>query len=88
VLPDRIEAIQRYPRPTNLRALRRFLGMVGFYARFVPEYSRKVATLHALKRKDVPYVWDEEHQRTFDSLKRVLLRPRCSKFRILLEILY
>jgi len=32
VLPDRVTAIQRYPRPSNLRALRRFLGMVGFYA--------------------------------------------------------
>ena len=72
VLPDRVESIQRYPRPTNLRALRRFLGMVGFYARFVPEYSRKAATLHALKKKDFPFVWDEAHQWAFDSLKRAL----------------
>jgi hypothetical protein len=70
VLPDRVEAIQRYPRPTKRRALRRFLEMVGFYARFVPEYSRKAAALHALKRKDVPFVWYEEHQRAFDSLKK------------------
>jgi hypothetical protein len=32
VLPDRGETIQRYPRTTNQRALKRFLGMVGFYA--------------------------------------------------------
>jgi hypothetical protein len=69
VLPDRVDAIQKYPRSTNLRALRRFLGMVGFYARFIPGYSRKTATLHALKRKGVSFVWDEEHQRAFDSLK-------------------
>ena len=71
-MPDRVEAIQRYPRPTNLRALRRFLEMVGFYTRFVPEYSRKAAALHALKRKDVLFVWYEEHQRAFDSLKKAL----------------
>jgi len=70
LLPDRVEAIQRYPRQTNLRALRRFLGMVGFYTWFIPKYSRKAATLHALKRKDAPFVWDKEHQRAFDSLKR------------------
>jgi hypothetical protein len=57
VLPDRVEAIQRYPRPTNLRTLRRFLGMLGFYGRFISEYSDKAAMLHALKRKDVPFVW-------------------------------
>jgi hypothetical protein len=38
VLPDRIAAIQSFPRPTTLRTLRRFLGMVGFYARFIPEF--------------------------------------------------
>jgi hypothetical protein len=38
VLPERVEAIRKYPRPVNLRALRRFLGMVGFYARFILQY--------------------------------------------------
>jgi len=34
--------------------------------------SQQAATLHALKRKDVPFVWEEEHQRAFDSLKKAL----------------
>ena len=38
VLPDRVVVIRSYPRPNNLRALRRFLGMVGIYARFIPEF--------------------------------------------------
>jgi hypothetical protein len=38
ILPDRIQAIQQYPPPRNLRALRRFIGMVGFYSRFIPDY--------------------------------------------------
>jgi hypothetical protein len=50
VLPDRVTSIKIYPRPTTLRTLR-FLGMVGFYARFIPELSRKVAVLHVLKKK-------------------------------------
>ena len=36
VLQDRVAAIHSYPRPHNLRTLRRFLGMIGFYARFIP----------------------------------------------------
>jgi hypothetical protein len=51
ILPDRVTAIQRYPRPTNLRSLR-FMGMVGFYACFIPGYG------------EVPFVRSEEHQQT------------------------
>ena len=39
VLADRVKAINQYPRPNNLRSLRRFLGMVGFYARLSPDIA-------------------------------------------------
>jgi len=51
VIPDRVEAIKQFPRPRNLRSLRRFIGMVGFYARFIPDFSSKAAPLHGLKGK-------------------------------------
>ena len=51
VLLERVAAIQIYPRPNNLRTLRRFVGMNGFYARFMTNYSKFAAALHALKRK-------------------------------------
>jgi len=72
VLPDRVSAIRNYPRPTNLRSLRRFIGMVGFYARFIPDYSRKAAVLHSLKKKAVPFIWRDEHQAAFEILKQAL----------------
>jgi len=72
VLPDRVTTIQEYPRPTNLRALRRFMGMVGFYARFIPGYANVASVLHALKKKGVHFVWGAEHQAAFDHLKQAL----------------
>jgi len=72
ILLDRVAIIQHYPRPANLRALRRFIGMVDFYARFILDYSHKVAVLHGLKKKGVPFVWRDEHQEAFESLKRAL----------------
>ena len=72
ILPDRIKTIQQYPPPNNLRALRRFVGMVGFYARFIPGYSDIAAALHSLKRKGVPFVWAQEQQKAFERLKRAL----------------
>jgi hypothetical protein len=68
VLADRVAAVRSYPRPKNLRTVRRFLGMVGFYARFIPEFSRKAAVLHSLKRKGSPFVWEQEHQEAFETL--------------------
>ena len=72
VLTDRVQAINQYPRPNNLRSLRRFLGMVGFYARFIPGFSELADALHALKRKEVSFVWAEEHAAAFEKLKQAL----------------
>jgi hypothetical protein len=72
VLTDRVAAIQRYLRPVNLRTLMRFVVMVGFYARFIPNFSLRAAPLHGLKKKGVPFVWCEEHQEAFESLNQAL----------------
>jgi hypothetical protein len=72
VLPERVETIQRYPRPTNLRSLRRFMGMIGFYSRFIPKYGEVASVLYDLTKKGVPFVWGEEHQAAFETLKRAL----------------
>jgi hypothetical protein len=61
VLSDRVAAIRSYPCPTNLRTLRRFLGMIGFYARFIPNYSKCAVALHALKKKGARFVWTHEY---------------------------
>ena len=72
ILPDRVAAIRQYPRPANLRALRRFMGMVGFYARFISGYADAAADLHGLKKKGVSFVWQPDHQTAFDRLKQAL----------------
>jgi hypothetical protein len=71
-LPDRVAAIKSYPRSTNLRTLRRFVGMVGFYARFIPDFSGKAAALHSFKKKGIPFVWGKKQQEAFKSLERAL----------------
>ena len=46
--------------------------MVGFYARFIPDYSRRAAVLHSLKRRGVHFVWNNKHQADFETLKQAL----------------
>jgi len=69
ILPEKVTAMQDYPRPAILRSLRRFIGMVDFYARFIPSYGSVVAPLHELRKKGVSFCWRETHQAAFDSLK-------------------
>ena len=72
MIPDRIESIRQYPCPRNLRSVRHFLGMLSFYARFIPEFSLRVAPLHRLKGKGIHFEWGEEQQASFESLKTAL----------------
>jgi len=41
--------------------------MVGFYVRFIPNYSGIVTTLHEFKKKGVPYCWGEQHHAAFEA---------------------
>jgi hypothetical protein len=65
VLPERVEAINNFPPPRNLKAVRRFLGMAGFYGSFIEGFSRIAEPLHALKRKNAKFVWGEAQQSAF-----------------------
>jgi hypothetical protein len=64
-----------FPPPKNLKALRRFLGMVSFYGRFIPQFSRIAEHLHALKRKNASFVWGDAQQAAFCQLKEALGTP-------------
>jgi hypothetical protein len=72
VIPDTVKAIRQYPCPRNLHSARRFLGMVSFYARFIPKFSLRAATLHRLKGKGIQFEWGEKQQASFESLKTAL----------------
>ena len=69
---SKVEAIVSWPVPKNLRELREFLGLAGYYRRFILQYSTKAAPLHELTRKDQPFVWGERQQSAFELLKQHL----------------
>ena len=70
--PDKIEAIKNYPTPKKLKQVRGFLGLSGFYRRFISNYAQTAKPLYHLTKKDVPFQWTEECQVAFDSLKEAL----------------
>lgn len=73
--PSKVEAIHTYTVPRNLKEVQRFLGLTGWYHRFVPNFSRIAETLKTLKKKGQPFQWTSQCQQDFDYLKACLTSP-------------
>lgn len=73
--PKKIEPVVKYPTPKNLKGVQRFLGMVGYYGRFIPNLSLTSSPLNKLKKKNEPFVWGEDQEKAFQVLKKALTEP-------------
>ena len=69
VHPQKIEAIVNWKPPTNVTKIRSFLGLAGYYRKFVEGFSKLVAPLNKLTRKEEKFVWSEACQQSFNELK-------------------
>lgn len=70
--PAKVSAVRDWPQPRNVRDVRSFLGLTGFYRRFIKDYARVALPLTTLTRQDVPFSWGEDEQTAFDTLKTLL----------------
>ena len=70
--PRKLEAVEHFPPPTNIKTLRSFVGLASYYRWFVPGFSREAGSLHAPTKKDAPFVWSPTCQQAFERLKKLL----------------
>ena len=80
-LQSKCEAIKNFPLPTNQTELRRFIGMVNYYRRFVPDCAEMLAPLHGKLRRSkkgckVTLQWSTEEKEAFPRTKTALLDAR------------
>ncbi|GJR10824.1 reverse transcriptase domain-containing protein [Tanacetum coccineum] len=68
----KIEAISKLPYPTNVKAIRSFLGHVGFYRRFIKDFSQIARPMTQLLVKDALFNFSEECIQAFDKLKNIM----------------
>lgn len=71
-LQSKIDAIAHEAVPSEPGMLRSFLGLVEYYARFVPMLAEEVEPVRRLLRKGVPFVWDAAAEASFARVERLL----------------
>ena len=71
-VPEKLSSIQRMPHPYTPNEVKQFLGLVGYYRKFIPQYANIVRPLNALTRKDTEFKWTDICQRSFDLLNAMV----------------
>ena len=64
--PSKVEAILSWERPKNVYEVRSFLGLAGYYRRFVEGFARLEAPMTQLTRKDVNFTWSDKCELAFE----------------------
>ncbi|KAK9164801.1 hypothetical protein Syun_005703 [Stephania yunnanensis] len=67
--PSKINVVIDWPTPETLTDIRSFLGLAGYYRRFVKDFSKIIASMTKLTKKDVPFNWSKECEDAFTLLK-------------------
>ena len=73
-LPEKLENISKMPAPRNPKEVKQFLGLVGYYRKFVPQFADISRVLTHLMKKDVEFKWTPECESCFQILKDSLGR--------------
>ena len=71
--PTKIAAVRDWSRPTTPMEIRSFLGLAGYYRRFVEGFSTIASPLTKLTQKHVTFVWSNECEESFQKLKSALI---------------
>lgn len=74
-LPDKIALIENYKQPETKTEVRAFLGLAGYYRKFIKGYAKIAVPLNELTKDDVPFVWCEKCDEAFITLRKALISP-------------
>ena len=71
--PHKVKAVSELPPPSKISELKTFLGLVNYYAKFLPDSATKLAPLHKLLKHEEPWNWSTPQQKAFQGVKQSLL---------------
>lgn len=71
-IKDNLISIKDFPVPKTQKNIRQFLGKINFYHEYIPRSAIVLDPLHNLLRKDQKFVWSDECQKAFETMKNLL----------------
>ena len=63
--PAKVEAVLKWPQPKNMTEIKSFLGLAGYYRRFVKGFTKIANPITTLTRREKKYNWTESYERSF-----------------------
>ncbi|KAK1649629.1 hypothetical protein QYE76_067434, partial [Lolium multiflorum] len=72
VNPSKVASVLDWEAPKNVKEIRGFLGMAGYYRRFIEGFSKIAGPMTKFLRKNTPFVWSDECEKSFQTLKEKL----------------
>ena len=79
-LPEKLDTIHNMPRPKTPKEIKQFLGLCGYYRKFVPRFSDIARPLSKLTAHDAVFVWCEQCELSFQMLKDTLVSAPILKY--------
>jgi hypothetical protein len=68
----KVQDVLDWKPPTSVTQVHSFLGLAGYYRRFIPNFSKISESITDLLKKDTKYVWSEDYGEAFQTLKKLL----------------
>ena len=72
-LPEKLESIRKMPAPRTAKEVKQFLGLIGYYRKFVPRFADISRPLTKLTRHNVVFEWTEQCSKAFNHLRELLM---------------
>ena len=71
--PTKVESVTNWQSPTSVKEISSFLGLAGYYRRFIENFSKIAKPMTELLKKEAKYIWTEDCEASFQELKKRLV---------------
>ena len=75
--PTKVQSVTEWLAPTSVGQIRSFLGLAGYYRRFIENFSKIANPMTELLKKDTKFKWTEDCEASFQELKKHLVTAHC-----------
>ena len=79
-LPEKLDSIKKMPAPTTPKEIKQFLGLVGYYRKFIPRFADIARPMTNLTKQDIPFEWTVQCQAAFEMLKEAIITSPILKY--------